>query len=85
MESYTGQVEIGKCTEQKYLDFLLSSSGDYMVNIRSVRNKSIGTIRKIFEQAGAELCQVQFQLSLLKLFPMRLSSLKLKYSYYFLC
>ena len=50
VESYTGQVEIGKCTEQKYLGFLLSSSGDYMIHIRSVRNKSIGTIRKIFEK-----------------------------------
>ena len=50
VETYTGQVEIGKCSEQKYLGFLLSASGDYMTNIRSVRNKSIGIIRKIFEK-----------------------------------
>ena len=48
VETYTGQVEIGQCTEQKYLGFILSSTGDNLVNIRSIRNKSNGTIRKIF-------------------------------------
>ena len=48
VETYAGQVEIGKCSDQKYLGFTLSNLGDNMVNIRALRNKSIGTIRKIF-------------------------------------
>ena len=48
VETYSGQIEMGKCKEQKYLGFILSSSGDNMVNIRAIRNKSIGVIRKIF-------------------------------------
>ena len=53
VETYAGQVEIGKCHEQKYLGFILSSSGDNMVNIRSIRNKSIGTIRTIFTKLNS--------------------------------
>lgn len=53
VESYGGQVEIEKCSEQKYLGFILSSSGDNMANIRSIRNKSIGTIRKIFSKLNS--------------------------------
>ena len=53
VETYAGQVEIGKCQEQKYLGFILSSSGDNMVNILSIRNKSIGTIRKIFTKLNS--------------------------------
>ena len=48
VETYSGQIEMGKCKEQKYLGFILSNSGDNMVNIRAIRNKSIGIIRKIF-------------------------------------
>ena len=39
--------------EQKYLGFILSSSGDNMVNIRLIRNKSIGTIRTIFTKLNS--------------------------------
>ena len=53
VESYGGQVQIEKCSEQKYLGFILSSSGDNMANIRSIRNKSIGTIRKIFSKLNS--------------------------------
>ena len=48
VETYSGQVEIGRSNEQKYLGFILSSSGNNLANIRSLRNKSIGVIRKIF-------------------------------------
>ena len=48
IETYTGQVEIGKCKEQKYLGFIISTSGNNMVNIQAIKNKSIGTIKKIF-------------------------------------
>jgi hypothetical protein len=33
---------------QKYLGFIISSSGNNMDNIKEMRNKSIGIIRKIF-------------------------------------
>ena len=48
VETYTGQVQIGQTAEQKYLGFILSSSGDNMANIRALQKKSIGIIRKIF-------------------------------------
>ena len=50
VEQYAGQVEIGSCTEQRYLGFTISCIGDNMANIRTVRNKSIGVIRKIFSK-----------------------------------
>ena len=48
VETYTGQVQIGQTAEQKYIGFILSSSGDNMANIRALQKKSIGIIRKIF-------------------------------------
>jgi hypothetical protein len=48
VETYSGQVKMSNSDEQKYLGFILSSSGDNMANIRMLKNKSIGTIRKIF-------------------------------------
>ena len=45
VESYTGQTEIENVTEQKYLGFVLSSTGDNMANIREIKNKSIGIVR----------------------------------------
>jgi hypothetical protein len=48
VETHSGQVKMSKSDEQKYLGFILSSSGDNMANIRMLNNKSIGTIRKIF-------------------------------------
>ena len=46
MEKYTGQIEIENVSEQKYLGFVLSSSGDNMVNIREIKKKSIGVVKK---------------------------------------
>ena len=46
VETFIGQVEIGKCTEQKYLGFVISSSGNNMANIQAIRNKSNGTLDK---------------------------------------
>ena len=45
VEKYAGQVMMSKSDEQKYLGFILSSSGDNMANIRMLKKKSIGTIR----------------------------------------
>ena len=53
VEHYDGLSEIGTCTEQKYLGFILSSIGDNMANIRALRNKSIGIIRQIFTKLNS--------------------------------
>ena len=50
IESYAVKVEIGKVTEQKYLGFTISSTGNNIANISVIRNKSIGTIRQIFDK-----------------------------------
>ena len=47
-ETYEGLVPIDKTEKTKYLGFVLSSRGDNMVNIKAMKDKSIGTIRKIF-------------------------------------
>ena len=49
-ETFFGQVEVEKCTEQRYLGFLLSNSGNNMKNISAVKRKSIGTIKQIFSK-----------------------------------
>ena len=48
IETYEGRVEIEKTEKQKYLGFVLSCTGDNMVNITAMKNKSIWIIRKIF-------------------------------------
>ena len=53
VEKYEGQAEIEMCSEQKYLGFIISSTGDNLANIRSARNKSNWIIRKIFEKLDA--------------------------------
>ena len=46
-ETYEGLVPIDKTEKTKYLGFVLSSRGDNMVNIKAMKDKSIGIIRKI--------------------------------------
>ena len=76
VETYSGQVEIGKCKEQKYLGFILSSSGDNMANIRSIRNKSIGIIRQIFTKLNSlNLQKYYFECGLLFMNVMLRSSI----------
>ena len=53
IETFGGQEPIGKTTQHKYLGFIISNSGDNMANIRQVRNKSIGVIRKIFRKLNS--------------------------------
>ena len=50
VERYEGQVEIEMSPDQKYLGFIISSTGDNLANIKAVRNKSNGIIREIFEK-----------------------------------
>ena len=49
-ENYTGKVAIKEVKEQKYLGFILSSSGNNMVNIQAMEKKSIGIIRTILSK-----------------------------------
>ena len=50
IETHAGQTPIGNTQEQKYLGFVLSGRGDNMANIKAIRNKSIGIIRKIMNK-----------------------------------
>ena len=66
VETYTGQVQIGQTTEQRYLGFILSSSGDNMANIRALQKKSIGTIKKIFTKLHSlNLQQYYFEVGMI--------------------
>ena len=47
VEIFGGQVDIDKVDEYTYLGFVISSRGDNKANIRQMRNKSAGVIRKI--------------------------------------
>jgi hypothetical protein len=48
VEMYSGLTKIEKTKEQKYLGFVLSSTGDNMANIRELKNKSIGVVRSLY-------------------------------------
>ena len=50
VETYVGQVPIEEVEEQRYLGFVLSSQGNNMVNINSMKMKSKGIIRRIFSK-----------------------------------
>ena len=50
VETFCGQIAMQRTEEQKYLGFVLSSKGDNMANIREVKKKSIGVIRKIMNK-----------------------------------
>jgi hypothetical protein len=53
VESYVSQVPIGKTNEQEYLGFIISNKGDNMANIREIKKKSIGIIRKILNKLNS--------------------------------
>ena len=44
---------IGQTDEQTYLGFVISSKGDNLANIRQVKMKSIGAIRKIVNKLNS--------------------------------
>jgi hypothetical protein len=50
IERYEGRINIEKTDKQKYLGFVLSSTGDNMVNISAMKTKSVWIIRKIFQK-----------------------------------
>ena len=47
VETFSGLASIEACSEQKYLGFVISNTGNNMVNIRALKNKSIGIIKQI--------------------------------------
>ena len=49
-EVFEGQVPIEQTKEQKYLGFMLSSTGNNMANITCMKKKSKGIIRRIFNR-----------------------------------
>ena len=53
VETYEGKIEMEKTDEYKYLGFIISCSGNNMVNIRKVKNKSIGVIQTIFAKLSS--------------------------------
>ena len=53
IESYGGQIPIGKTDQQKYLGFIISNKGDNMANITQMKKKSIGVIRKIIQKLNS--------------------------------
>ena len=50
IEYYDKEVNIQKVNEWKYLGFQISNSGNNLANIRALKNKSIGVVRKIFQK-----------------------------------
>ena len=53
IETYDGQIPIMQTDEQKYLGFVLSSSGNNMANINQIKKKSIGIVRKIINRLNS--------------------------------
>ena len=52
-EIYSGKTLIERTEEYTYLGFVISNIGDNMANIRQLKNKSIGVVRKIFEKLSS--------------------------------
>ena len=50
VENHIGLEEIGQTDEQTYLGFVISNKGNNMANIKQVKGKSIGIIRKIIHR-----------------------------------
>ena len=57
-EKYSGQVPIGSTEEYKYLGFVIFSTGDNIANIRQLKQKSIGIIRKIINRLNIECSMI---------------------------
>ena len=53
VEKYSGQTSIEQTEHQKYLGFIISSTGNNMINIKAVKMKSIGIIRKIISRLSS--------------------------------
>ena len=76
VETYAGQVKMGKIVEQKCLGFILSSTRDNMANIQMLKKNSIRTIRKIFTKLdGLKLKNYYFEVGMIFMNVMLRSSI----------
>ena len=76
VETFQGQIPIGKTTEQNYLGFVFSSNGNNMANINALKKKSIGIVKKIMnELESLKLMNYYFECSLIFLNVMLRASL----------
>ena len=76
VEKFAGQVVMAVTKEQKYLGFILSSSGDNMANIGMLKRKSIGTIKRIFTKLNSmNLKDYYFEIGMIFLNVMLRSSI----------
>ena len=67
-ENFSGQTKIEQTDKQMYLGFVISSTGDNMVNIEHIKKKSFGIIRKIFNRLNTlNLQQYYFECSIILL------------------
>ena len=63
-EYYGGKLDMKQTNEYKYLGFMISHTGENMVNIKKMRQKSIGIIRKIISKLKSlNLKQYYFECS----------------------
>ena len=76
VETYEGLVTIGQVPKYKYLGFMISCTGDNMLNIAEMKNKSTWIIRKIFNRLEIlNLRQYYFECALIFLNVMLRSSI----------
>jgi hypothetical protein len=76
VETYEGMEYIQETEKQKYLGFILSSSGDNMANINEMKNKSIWIKKKIFSKLNdLNLRQYYFECAMVFLNVMLRSSI----------
>ena len=75
-ETYCGLTKIKKTNEQKYLGFVLSSTGDNMANIRVIKKKSIGIVKSTLNKLNSlNLKRYYFECSVILLNAMVRSSI----------
>ena len=66
IESYGGKTDMKKTEEYTYLGFVISCKGNNLANIKMVKNKSIGVIRKICNKLKSlNLKQYYFECALI--------------------
>ena len=67
-ENYEGKINISQTDSYKYLGFLISCTGDNMVNIREMKKKSFGIIRRILNKlTSLRLNQYYFECAMILL------------------
>jgi hypothetical protein len=60
IENFSGLTKIEQTRTQKYLGFIISSSGNNMANIDYIKKKSIGVMKKIFNKLNSLNLQVYY-------------------------